>query len=74
VNLKTVIGTGPTSQTTKTVYLYAGSMLIATVSGSTTSYFHEDHLGDTRLVTQKQGNSATVVFATNYEPFGIDAH
>ncbi len=65
--LKNVVG----STTTKTVYLYAGSLLIASVSGSTTSYFHEDHLGDTRLVTQKSGNQVNVVFSTNYEPFGV---
>jgi len=63
--LKNVVGT-----TTKTVYLYAGSLLVATVSGSTKSYFHEDHLGDTRLVTQAGRNGVSVVFSTNYEPFG----
>jgi RHS repeat-associated protein len=61
--LKNVVG----STMTKTVYLYAGSLLVATVSGSTRSYFHEDHLGNTRLVTQ----SGSVVFSTNYEPFGV---
>jgi RHS repeat-associated protein len=60
--LKNVVG----STTTKTVYLYAGSLLVATVSGATKSYFHEDHLGNTRLVTQ----GGSVVFSTNYEPFG----
>ena len=65
--LKNVVGTS----TSKTVYLYAGSLLIASVSGSTTSYFHEDALGDTRLVTQKSGSSVVVVFSTNYEPFGV---
>jgi RHS repeat-associated protein len=53
--------------TTKTVYLYAGSLLVATVSGATKSYFHEDHLGNTRLVTQ----GGSVVFSSNYEPFGV---
>jgi RHS repeat-associated protein len=42
-------------------------LLIATVSGTTKSYFHQDHLGGTRLVTQ----SGSVVFSTNYEPFGV---
>ncbi len=49
LSLKNVIGTGTP---TKTVYLYPGALLIATVSGSTTSYFHDDHLDDTRLVKQ----------------------
>ncbi len=65
--LKNVVGT----TTTKTVYLYAGSLLIATVSGTTKSYFHEDHLGSTRLVTQPDKNGAKVVFSTNYQPFGV---
>src|SRR5439155_11058203 len=69
--LKNVVGNGPTAQTGKTVYLYAGALLIASISGSRTSYFHEDHLGDTRLVTQKSGNQVNVVFSTNYEPFGV---
>ncbi len=66
--LKNVVG----STTSKTVYLYAGSLLIATVGGSTYSYFHEDALGDTRLVTQtSHGGKVTTVFSTNYEPFGV---
>ncbi len=65
--LKNVVGTS----TTKTVYLYAGPILVAIVTGTTTSYFHEDHLGDTRLVTQSGRNGASVVFSTNYEPFGV---
>ncbi len=56
---------------TKTAYLYAGSLLVATVSGMMTSYVHEDALGDTRLVTQKPHSSVVVVFSTNYLPFGI---
>ncbi len=56
---------------TKTAYLYAGSLLVATVSGTTTSYVHEDVLGDTRLVTQKPHSSVVVVFSTNYLPFGV---
>ncbi len=64
--LKNIVG----STTTKTVYLYAGSLLIASVTGSTRSYFHEDHLGSTRLVTQKPHGSVVVVFSTFYQPFG----
>ncbi len=59
------------STTTKTVYLYAGSMLVATLSGGTYSYFHEDHLGDTHLVAQKPNSSVVVVFAPNHAPFGV---
>ena len=66
--LKDVVG----STTTKTVYPYAGSLLVATVSGGTYSYFHADALGDTRLVTQAgHGGKVTTVFSTNYEPFGM---
>lgn len=61
--LKDIVG----NKATKTAYLYAGSFLIATVSGSTASYFHEDHLGSVRLVTQAGGD----VFSTDYEPFGV---
>ncbi len=53
-------------------HLYAGSMLIASASGTTKSYVHADALGDTRLVTQAgHGGKATTVFSTNYEPFGV---
>ncbi len=65
--LKNLVG----SATTKTVYLYAGSLLIGTVSGTTYSYFHQDALGDTRLVTQKPHSSVVVVFSTMYQPFGV---
>ena len=65
--LKGVVG----ATTTKTIYLYAGSLLVATVSGTTYSYFHEDHLGSVRLVTRAgSGGKVTVVFSTNYQPFG----
>lgn len=40
---------------------------MATVSGTTHLYFHEDRLGNTRLVTQ----AGVVVFSSNYEPFGM---
>lgn len=64
---KSVVG----ATTTKTVYLYAGALLIATASGSTYSYFHEDHLGSVRMVTKPgSGGKVTVVFSTNYQPFG----
>ncbi len=66
--MKSVAG----STTTKTVYLYAGKSLVATISGTTKSYFHQDHLGNTRLVTQKSGSSVRVVFTTDYDPFGVD--
>ncbi len=57
---------------TKTAYLYAGGLLIASLSGSTFSYVREDVLGDTRLVTQAgHGGSVNVVFSTNYLPFGV---
>ncbi len=67
VYLKNVVGTS----TTKTIYIYAGSEVIASQTGAVLSYFHGDALGNTRLVTQSNGHGgATTVFSTNYEPFG----
>jgi hypothetical protein len=40
---------------------------VATVSGTTKSYFCQYHLGNTRLVTQ----SGSAVFVTNYELFRV---
>jgi len=46
-------------------YIFAGSVLVAKVSGGSTFYFHQDQLGSTRLV-----DSSTTSFFTNYQPFG----
>jgi len=59
---KRVVGT----TVTKTSYVYAAGLLVASVTGTTKAYFHQDHLGNTRLVTR----GSTTDFKTNYKPFG----
>ena len=56
----------------KTDYVYAASLRIAKVSGTTTSYYHPDALGSTRLVTTTGNKGVTVVFSDNYQPYGQD--
>ena len=46
---------------------YANGLLISEISGASTYYYQEDALGSTRLVTT---SSASVVFSSNYLPFG----
>jgi RHS repeat-associated protein len=53
--------------TTINDYLYAGGLLIAKLSSSTILYHHQDHLGNTRLVTQ----GSTTNFSSNYQPYGL---
>lgn len=56
-----------------TKHFYANGLHIAEVKpggGSiVTEYYHQDHLGSTRLKTDADGD---VVFTRNYEPFGPD--
>ncbi len=56
-----------------TMHFYANGLHIAEVKpggGSVvTKYYHQDHLGCTRLKTDADGNA---VFTRNYEPFGPD--
>jgi RHS repeat-associated protein len=47
-------------------YIYAGSTLLATLAGSTTSYHHADHLS-VRLTTDSSGNS---LGQQGHYPFG----
>ncbi len=61
-----------TSSGTYNEYVYAAGMRIAELSpgsSSATSYYHEDVLGSTRLITDSKGN---VLFSDNYQPFGQD--
>lgn len=53
----------------QTDYVYASGLRIARVSDGTTSYYHTDHLGSTRLVTS---STRMVVFSDSYQPFGLD--
>ena len=54
-----------------TDYLYANGMRIAKKTGATVKYFHSDHLGSTRLVTDSSGQPT---FESDYKPFGQDAN
>ena len=56
---------------TSTDHILAGQLRIGTVSGKTGSYYHEDALGSTRLVTSM--TKQTVLFADSYQPFGLDS-
>jgi hypothetical protein len=47
----------------------AAGLRIAKVSGSTISYYHEDALGSSRLVTDA---SRKLLFSDSYQPFGQD--
>jgi len=54
-----------------TDYLYANGMRIAKKTGATVKYFHSDHLGSTRLVTDSSGQPT---FESDYKPFGQEAN
>ncbi|HXE74698.1 MAG TPA: hypothetical protein VNN18_03535 [Candidatus Xenobia bacterium] len=57
-------GAAPTSPTRE--YIYAGSQLVATLQGSTTTYVHPDHLS-ARLFTDSNGQNAG---GRGHLPFG----
>jgi len=59
------------TSTESTDYLYANGMRIAKKTGATVKYFHSDHLGSTRLVTDSSGQPT---FESDYKPFGEDAN
>ncbi len=54
---------------TITDYVHVGEFLVARMSGGNRFYYHQDHLGNTRLVT-KDSNGRTD-FSSNYQPFGL---
>jgi len=60
-----------TDGTTPVKHIFAGDMLIATVTGtgttSTVSYIHTDHLGGTSVVTDSSGATKEL---TDYYPYG----
>jgi RHS repeat-associated protein len=49
-------------------HYYAGGIHIASNDGGTIEYYHQDHLGSTRLKTDSTGG---VVYESNYEPYGL---
>lgn len=48
-------------------YLFADGLLIAKISAGSVYYYHQDHLGNTRLVTVGSSTS----FSTNYRAYGL---
>lgn len=55
--------------TSVTKHYYANGLHLAENRDGTVEYYHQDHLGSTRLKTDSGGSS---VFSRNYEPFGPD--
>ncbi len=52
--------------TTINDYVYADGLLIAKLTGNSVLYYHQDQLGNTRLVT----SGTTTSFSSNYQPYG----
>lgn len=50
-----------------TLHFYASGLHIAENRSGTLKYYHQDHLGSTRLKTNGTGG---IVYETNYVPFG----
>lgn len=48
-------------------HVYAGGLHLASNSTGTIEYYHQDHLGSTRL---KTNSTVGVVCESNYEPYG----
>jgi hypothetical protein len=48
-------------------HIYAGAMHIASNNTDSIEYYHVPHLDSTRLKTD---NTGSVVYSSNYEPFG----
>ena len=55
--------------TASTKHFYANGLHVAENRSGTIEYFHQDHLGSTRLKTNSTGG---VVYESNYVPFGPD--
>jgi RHS repeat-associated protein len=49
-------------------YIYANGMILASLNGTTKSYYHEDALGSVRAITSSTGSG---LFSTDYKPFGL---
>ena len=54
-----------------TVYAYGANGLVSKQKGSEVSYYHNDNLGSSSLVTDSSGNK---VYNTDYYPFGASIH
>jgi len=57
------------SQSGVTKHYYANGLHVAENRSGTLEFYHQDHLGSTRLKTDANGDA---VFTRNYEPFGPD--
>ncbi len=53
------------------VKLISGNGMIARIINDTVRYYHANHIGSTRLVTNSSGG---VVFNSNYKPFGAQVN
>ena len=56
---------------TITVYAYGANGLVSKQKGSDVSYYHQDNLGSSSLVTDEDG---VVKYSTDYYPFGSSLH
>ncbi len=50
-------------------YVFVSGQRISKITGSATSYYHQDVLGSTRLVTDSKKN---ILFSDSYQPYGQD--
>jgi len=48
-------------------YFYADGLLVASINGTSTDYYHEDALGSVRL---ESSSSVTTLFTSDYKPYG----
>jgi RHS repeat-associated protein len=62
-------GTEPVSPGTLTSYLFAGGQRVAALEDGVLSYFHQDHLGGTALITNEDG---FVTQLYDYYPYGSE--
>ena len=52
-------------------HVYAGGLHIAYNSSGTVEYYHQDHLGSTRLKTNSTGG---VIYESYYKPYGFSLY
>ena len=57
-------------QSTSNDYMFADGLLIVKLSGGTVYYYHQDHLGNTRLVTV----GSQIQYSSSYQPYGPAYH
>ncbi len=56
-------------QSTANDYVFASGQRVSKVAGSAVSYYHQDILGSTRLVTDSK---KSILFSDSYQPYGQD--